>query len=1203
MSTILHRTPQSRPLSRRVASVLLASAAWVFLPAPTLAQDIAAAPTLEAPVATQAAPFALSVSEGGADRHPLAESGLGNVDIQLKFDGLDVRPLLNVSTADLRRRFKPGETVQFLTSANYPAFIEHAEIRVHRAGEERGERPLAVIPAVPNGVAAWEMPDDAMPENDALTYVLRVYDAKGRYDETEPLALQRTDRSAVATDEEGPLVVTPGASEDRTAIRNIPLKGGAVTVAGRQVPEGHTVTLLGEKVPVDARGAFVMQRLLPPGAHEVDVAVTSEADGDSLVLNRRIDVPKEEWFYTGLADFTVGKRSGDDDIDLVRSGDYDDVWGTGRLAFYAKGKLKGETILTAAADTTERSIGKIFKGLDSQSPRYLLRRMDPDDHYPVYGDDSTLIEDAPTAGKFFVKAENGASHAMWGSYKSAITGTEFLRADRGLYGGQGVYRSEETTAFGESRAEVTVYGAQPETLPQRDEFAATGGSAFFLKRQDITLGSETVTIEIRDNISGRVIERRTLMYGVDYSFDYMQGMLILTQPVNSATAASGPVRNGALGGNNVFVIAQYEYVPKAGELDGYIYGGRASGWLTENLRLGMTGMNEKTGEADQQLYGFDAQLRLSETSFLEGEVARSKGPGFGLSRSWDGGLNSSDIATSGTRADAATAWRLRGQLDLADISEDLATGTMSGYLEKREAGFSTIAEQIHADQTVWGVKGNVPLGGRVRLGYAYDSFKDDASSVQREGSTSLSWNFADPWTVSLGTTFYESRSLLAAQSGKSGYNGSRVDLGARLEYLTARDASTYVFGQVTVDRDSDIVGNDRAGVGATVPVTEKVKLSGEVSYGDTGLGALASANYQPAADDNYYIGYRLDPDRAYDLDRTYDLAGRDRGAIVGGLKRKLGETIAAYNENSYDMFGRQRTLTQTYGVTYTPAPKWVFDAGMEAGFVRDRTLDPTTGLERSDFKRRAVTLAVRHNDEERGLSVLTRLEARFEESDDNTRDRNTYLLTTGVMVRTHEDWRLLANVDTVLSDKTDGAFYDGEYVEASAGFAYRPVDNDRLNALFRYTWLYDLPATGQDSAYGGEFGAAQRSHIVSADFIYDLNQWISLGAKYGARFSQTRARVMGGSEDFGPWEKNSAHLGVLRADFHVVKKWDWLVEGRVMHMPEAATTDYGLLTALYRHVGDNLKVGVGYNFGSFSDDLRDLTLNDRGWFLNVVGKF
>jgi hypothetical protein len=32
-------------------------------------------------------------------------------------------------------------------------------------------------------------------------------------------------------------------------------------------------------------------------------------------------------------------------------------------------------------------------------------------------------------------------------------------------------------------------------------------------------------------------------------------------------------------------------------------------------------------------------------------------------------------------------------------------------------------------------------------------------------------------------------------------------------------------------------------------------------------------------------------------------------------------------------------------------------------------------------------------------------------------------------------------------------------------------------------------------------------------------------------------------------------------------------------------------------------VGVGYNFGKFSDDLTDLTQDDQGLFLNLVAKF
>jgi hypothetical protein len=42
---------------------------------------------------------------------------------------------------------------------------------------------------------------------------------------------------------------------------------------------------------------------------------------------------------------------------------------------------------------------------------------------------------------------------------------------------------------------------------------------------------------------------------------------------------------------------------------------------------------------------------------------------------------------------------------------------------------------------------------------------------------------------------------------------------------------------------------------------------------------------------------------------------------------------------------------------------------------------------------------------------------------------------------------------------------------------------------------------------------------------------------------------------------------------------------------------------VYKHLNDNLKFGIGYNFGRFSDDLRDLSLNDAGVFVNVVGTF
>ena len=54
-------------------------------------------------------------------------------------------------------------------------------------------------------------------------------------------------------------------------------------------------------------------------------------------------------------------------------------------------------------------------------------------------------------------------------------------------------------------------------------------------------------------------------------------------------------------------------------------------------------------------------------------------------------------------------------------------------------------------------------------------------------------------------------------------------------------------------------------------------------------------------------------------------------------------------------------------------------------------------------------------------------------------------------------------------------------------------------------------------------------------------------------------------------------------------------------MPDLDERRTGTLVTLYRYLGDNLKVGVGYSFAEFSDDLTDLDYDHRGVFMNIVG--
>ena len=62
-----------------------------------------------------------------------------------------------------------------------------------------------------------------------------------------------------------------------------------------------------------------------------------------------------------------------------------------------------------------------------------------------------------------------------------------------------------------------------------------------------------------------------------------------------------------------------------------------------------------------------------------------------------------------------------------------------------------------------------------------------------------------------------------------------------------------------------------------------------------------------------------------------------------------------------------------------------------------------------------------------------------------------------------------------------------------------------------------------------------------------------------------------------------------------------MVEGRTLDLPDVSQRRSGALGAIYHHIGKNLKVGVGYNFTDFSDDLTDLKYNHKGVFLNLIG--
>jgi hypothetical protein len=125
----------------------------------------------------------------------------------------------------------------------------------------------------------------------------------------------------------------------------------------------------------------------------------------------------------------------------------------------------------------------------------------------------------------------------------------------------------------------------------------------------------------------------------------------------------------------------------------------------------------------------------------------------------------------------------------------------------------------------------------------------------------------------------------------------------------------------------------------------------------------------------------------------------------------------------------------------------------------------------------------------------------------------------------------------------------------------------------------------------------QKSHILSFDTIYDLTKRWTLGGKYAYRLGQV-AQDRLNPEFFD----SRASLYILRADWHFTHRWDAMIEGRLLDLPDAQDQRSGALLGMYRHIGENIKVGLGYNFTDFSDDLTDLSYNSQGVFINFVGK-
>ncbi len=1153
-------------------------------------------------------PFALNLMRITVDGKPIDDPGksssdvqrctdvaLENAQIQFKHDSLKLEPRLNVTAwpgtiqyQDLPDTGFVENLVYFRLYTNYRSFIERAEVRIFEEEQSVRDTPIAVVEMDAAGMAQWqpEFESFSAPVH-KLKYLVRVYDKKGLFDETSTQPLWVVDHidPSVAEANLGKNLLA-GYGESRIAIRNIPLSGGTVQAYGTGIPEGHGVWMAGYKVPVDDTGSFVAEEILPEGMHTVEVGVLDKFGNGKLFL-RDLALKKSDWFTVGIADLTLSgnKTNGPADLLAPDKPQYsEDMSLQGRLAFYTNGKFENGWSLKASADTREGPLDEIFSNFLDKSPDALFRRIDPDYHYPTFGDDSTVEEDAPTLGKFYIKMKKEKTYGLWGNFKIAYTDNDLAHVDRGLYGANLHYQPLDTTSFGEPRLLLDGFAADPGTVAGRDEFRGTDGSLYFLHRQDILGGSERVRVEVRDKDSGMVLGVKNLTPVLDYDIDYLQGRILLSQPL-SATADDGMlVSSGSITGNPVFLVVRYEFTPGFDDPNTLAAGGRVHYWFNDYVKVGMTVSQDEEADIENSLGGADLTLRQSSESWIRLETGRTKGPGLLTTTSNDGGFNFGTSDSFNNNEVEALAYRIDTSVGFNDLFEN-GRGRVTFYLQDLEAGYSAPGKATARDLTQYGGTAELPFTDRLSARLKMDKQEQQEGLETETGELNLDYRMGEHWTLGSGVR-RDSREDNSAVVPATQEEGNRTDAVARLQYDSRARWSTYGFAQETIQKSGNREDNGRIGVGGSLRLTDRFNILGEVSEGDLGTGGKLGTEYLYSDRTTLYSNYTLENERT-----DNGLRAR-KGNMASGFRTRYSDSASVYLEERYTHGDVPTGLMHSTGVELAPTDRLNLGANLDFGTLKDHQ----TGAE---LKRTAAGVRIGYGFET--LKIASALEYRVDDSeqpDTSTSRRTTWLVKNSLKYQLSPDWRLIGNFNYAHSDSSQGQFFDGEYTEAVLGYAYRPVHYDRLNALLKYTYFYNVPAADQVTGTNTESGYIQRSHIGSIDVMYDLTPRWTVGGKYAYRYGQV-AQNRANPEFFN----SRAYLYVLRADWHFVYRWDALFEVRRLDLPDAEDSRSGVLLGIYRHLGNHIKVGVGYNFSDFSDDLTQLDYKHQGLFINLIGTY
>ncbi|MEY3013763.1 MAG: hypothetical protein RIT45_2498 [Pseudomonadota bacterium] len=707
----------------------------------------------------------------------------------------------------------------------------------------------------------------------------------------------------------------------------------------------------------------------------------------------------------------------------------------------------------------------------------------------------------------------------------------------------------------------------------------------------------------------------------------------------------------AVGGNNVGVVAEERV------LGGKV---RVGGSYVHEARDG-------DNTPSYQLAGAHAEVRMGSKSKLRAEYAWSNSRDSLVSVSEDGGLTfgrQRDLADSAIgSAVSGHAVALVMEADLGDVAKALGlalpttdlsgqgvvtdptvqdpkakatqqpTATGQGHVR---AHYRWVQQGFHSNGVLT-EQGQQKVGVDARVALS----RDNALSLRYDGI--LTGARVDPFgSMSLGAqSTLGAGSALAPQwgSGQNATSGSFSPWGRHmvtLQDLHRLGARTQLLSSASWTAAEDLSGQTRHGVtlaeGVSYRVSDRLALRGEQQLILGGDPAQYRSRYLDHMQTVVGVDWRLfdnltltiaerigwggqnatmagvrtalsDTTNLYVQQRLEDSyqTGRPMSATVIGAESRYGKdgTGRAWGEYQVDALNAGRMNRAVMGI----GKRFVFAPGLhlDAGYERSQTFSGPTG----ETSRDALSLGGEWL--RSGLWKLTsRQEVRVDQGDPALGGvRKLQLVTLNAAeVQVTRELLLFGRANYLRTEDQTRDRREAETLQATLGWAFRPLRHDWLNVVGRYTRLVEQRPGAGDSVLTGT--AAQPTDAVyerSLKHIFAIEPIVEL--PYGVQWSHKLAfRHAEESLAAGPVVVSDTWLGISRLGYHLTSRLDIAAEYRLLVTTGSHAWEHGALFEAAWIFARTLRVGAGWNFTRFQETLAgDFVRDEGGFFLRVLGMY